>query len=135
MSSQTTVLIVEDEAPLRNLWCQTLRRHGYLAITAATVQDAEEIKQQLGPGAIDVVVTDVNLSDDPSRQEGYALFQRWTAASPAPAFVLISGAASSQTLPAVRSGAVRLLVKPFPLTTLLDAVRALLDRQSHPSQS
>jgi DNA-binding NtrC family response regulator len=121
------VLIVEDEAPLRNLLQRVLRLHGYTAVTAATVQEAEKLFQQLGAGAIALVIADINLSNNPAGQEGYELFQRWTAAHPTLPFVLISGATSSRTLPAVRTGAVRFLAKPFPLDELLETVRALVE--------
>jgi DNA-binding NtrC family response regulator len=126
MPIRPTVLIIEDEAVIRELLYEILHTYGYSVMTAATVQEAEEIRQKLTPEVISLVLTDINLSHTPHGQEGYDLFQRWTEAHPTLPFVLMSAAASSLALPAVCTGSVRLVSKPFDLDALLDVVQGLL---------
>ena len=126
MPIRPTVLIIEDEAVLRDILDEALHTYGYPAITAATVQEAEEIRQRLAPEAIGLVLADINLSHTAQGQEGYELFQRWTEAQPALPFVLMSGAARNLALPVARTSTVRFLAKPFDLDELLAVVHALL---------
>jgi two-component system response regulator FlrC len=128
MPTHATVLIVEDDAGVREALVEILRPEGYLVFTTATVQEAEETKQQVTPVDIDVVIANIHLTADPRAREGYALWQRWTALDPHPRFILMSGDTSSQDLPATRAGAVRWLTKPFSPTEVLKAVRAVLGR-------
>jgi DNA-binding NtrC family response regulator len=132
MPIRPTVLIIEDEAVIRELLHEVLHTYGYSVITAATVQEAEEIRQRLTPEAIGLVLTDINLSHTPHGQEGYDLFQRWTEAHPTLPFVLMSAAASSLALPAMRTGRVRLVSKPFDLDALLAVVEGLLRESTVP---
>ena len=126
MPIRSTVLIIEDEDSMREILHEALHTYGYSALTAATVQEAEEIRHRLNPEGIGLVLVDINLSHTPHGQEGYDLFQRWTEAHPALPFVLMSAAASSLALPAVRTSSVHFLAKPFDLDALLDVVHALL---------
>ena len=126
MPTRPTVLIIDDTASIREALHEVLHTYGYSVITAATVQEAEEIRQRLHPDAIGLVLSDINLSRTPHGQEGYDLFQHWTAAYPALPFVLMSADLSDLALPAVRTGSVRFLAKPFDLDALLDVVHALL---------
>ena len=124
--TQVTILVVDDDKAVRNLLREALSLHGYRVIATATAQEAEAALQQPGTTAIGLVITDVQLTADPRAREGYALYERWATAHPALPFLLISGDPSSQALPAVRTGAVRFLAKPFAISVLLAAVRALL---------
>lgn len=130
MSIRPTILIIEDEAALRDILDEALHAYGYSAITAATVQEAEESRQRLHPEVFGLVLTDINLSHTPHGQEGYDLFQRWTEAQPALPFVLMSGAARSLALPVAHPGSVRFLAKPFDLDELLAVVQALLREET-----
>jgi DNA-binding NtrC family response regulator len=130
MPVRPTVLIIEDEAALRDILHEALHTYGYSAITAATVQEAEEIRQSLHPEVIGLVLADINLSHTPHGQEGYDLCQRWTEACPALPFVLMSGTARSLAIPVARQNSVRFLAKPFDLDELLDVVHALLQEET-----
>ena len=126
MSRQPTVLIIEDAAAVREALHEALRICGYSVITAATVHEAEEVRERLHPEDIGLVLADIHLSRSAAGQEGYDLFQRWTEACPALPFVLMSADVSNLALPDVRAGTVRFLAKPFDLDELLAVVRALL---------
>jgi FixJ family two-component response regulator len=58
--------------------------------------------------------------------EGYELYQRWTAVEPTLPFLQISGDPCSRTLPAIQTGAVHFLAKPFSVQTFLSTVQTLL---------
>jgi two-component system response regulator FlrC len=128
MPTHTTILIVEDDAGVREALVEILRPEGYGVLTAATAQEAEEIKQQVTPEGIDVVIANIHLTPDPEAREGYSLWQRWNALDPQLRFILISGDTSCRDLPAIRAGAVRWLTKPFGPAEVLETLRGVLGR-------
>jgi two-component system nitrogen regulation response regulator NtrX len=128
MATHDTVLIVDDEVGVREILQEALSFFGYRVITAATVQEAEKALQSLGVAETNLVITDIHLTPAYNAQEGYALYQRWSARYPALHFILISGDSNIQELPDIRSGAVRFLAKPFEIDALLEAVQEVLGR-------
>jgi two-component system, response regulator FlrC len=128
MASQATVLIVEDDAGVRQFLEAVLRLQGYQALAVGTVPEAEAAWQQVGPGGIDVVIANINLTPDPAAREGYGLAQRWRAQEPTLPVILISGDPSLQALPEIRAGAMRFVAKPQVLDAVLQAVREALGR-------
>jgi two-component system, response regulator FlrC len=128
MATHDTVLIVDDEAGVREILHEALSSYGYRVITAATVQEAESALQSLGVAETDLVIADINLTPAQNAHEGYALYQRWSARYPAPRFLLISGDPANQDLPDVRAGAVRFLAKPFEIDALLEVIWEILGR-------
>ena len=127
-SASLTVLIVEDNAMLRRIFVQALQQQGYQTETAASEAEAENFRQQQGLAHLALVIANIQLSANPQAREGYALYERWTRAHPTLRFLLMSGDPGSRALPAIRTGAVRFLAKPFPIRDLLDAVQALVGR-------
>jgi two-component system response regulator FlrC len=128
MASQATVLIVEDDAGVRQFLEAVLRLRGYQALAVGTVPEAEAAWQQVGPGGIDVVIANIHLTPDPAAREGYGLAQRWRAQEPTLPIILISGDPSLQALPEIQAGAMRFLAKPLDPDALLQAVRQALSR-------
>jgi len=116
------IFVIDDDGNVRQVLADVLRHHGYQIETAATVEEAETIKQQLGADAIGVVITDIHLTANPRFHEGYALYEAWTALHPELPFILISVISSGQDLPAVRAGAALFLSKPFTMETLLELI-------------
>jgi CheY-like chemotaxis protein len=124
--SQMTVLIVDDEAPVRETLAEVLGLYGYRVITAASVEEAEEAKQRSGVEAIHLVIADIHLTPEPQARAGYALAQRWRAMHHGLPFILMSGDSSNQDLPDIQQGVVRFLPKPFALDAFLEVVRQAL---------
>jgi CheY-like chemotaxis protein len=120
--SQITVLIVDDEAPVRETLTEVLGLYGYHVITAASVEEAEEAKQRVGVEGIHLVIADIHLTPEPLARAGYALAQRWRGMHPELPFILMSGDTSNQDLPDIRQGTVRFLPKPFALDVFLEVV-------------
>lgn len=126
------VLLIDDDAGIRYVLQEVLRHHGYQVETAATVEEAEKVKQRLGVETIGAVIVDVHLTTNPRFQEGYSLYEEWTGLHPNLPFLLISGVSSSQNLPAISTGMVPFLAKPFTMEALLEVVQRLLTGQIAP---
>ncbi len=126
MSNQGTILLIEDDAAVAETLSEFLRLQGYTVLIAATMQEAEDIWQHVGPSAIGLVVSDVHLTPNHEAREGYVLYQRWKELYPELPYIFISGDPTSQDLPPVRLGVARLLVKPFNLLELLKEIRMAL---------
>jgi DNA-binding NtrC family response regulator len=128
MIPHTTALIVEDEAGVRAFLEHVLRLHDYQALPVGTVAEAEATRRRLGPGGIDLVIANINLTPDPAAHEGYAMAQRWRPQEATLPVILIGGDPSLQALPVIQAGAMRFLAKPLGLDALLQAVREALGR-------
>jgi CheY-like chemotaxis protein len=124
--SPVTILVVDDEAPVRETLTEILGLYGYRVITAASVEEAEDAKQRVGVAAIHLVIADIHLTREPQERAGYALAQRWRAMHLGLPFILMSGDRSNEDLPDVRAGTLRFLPKPFAIDVLIGAVRDAL---------
>jgi two-component system cell cycle sensor histidine kinase/response regulator CckA len=111
---------------VRQILLEVLRLQGYRVITAASVEQAEATKTQLGTQGIQLLIADVDLWPAAQARAGYALAQRWRATHPALPIILISGDPRHEDLPEVRDGSLKFLPKPFRLETLLEMVRRAL---------
>lgn len=126
VTAPATILIVEDDAGVRETLVEILRPQGYLVHTAATAAEAEAALRQLGAEGIQLIITDIQLTPDARACDGYTLYQRWTAIYPRLPFLLMSGNSLHKDLPAVQDRAVQWLTKPFSPTALLDTIQAAL---------
>ena len=125
-SGRETILVVEDEVPLRRLLGQILVRAGYTVVEAGGGREALEICRELSE-AIDLVITDVVMPD----MGGPALATELAGTCPATEVLFISGYPGDTI---VRRGELTqehpFLQKPFDQETLLRTVRDLLDGAS-----
>jgi DNA-binding NtrC family response regulator len=123
MSPSTTILIVEDDPGVQAALAEALRLENLPLTIVATVREAEDAWEQLGSTRIGLVIADLHLTAHLQGYEGYHLYERWHRRAPQLPFLFISGSPVSRDLPAVRTGAVRCLAKPFAFGDLLQAVR------------
>jgi DNA-binding NtrC family response regulator len=123
MSPSTTILIVEDDLGVQAALAEALRLEDYSLTIVATVLEAEDAWEQLGSARIGLVIADLHLTAPLQEYEGYHLYERWHRRAPQLPFLFISGSPVSRDLPAVRTGTVRCLAKPFAFGDLLQAVR------------
>jgi signal transduction histidine kinase len=114
-----TILLVEDEEPVRRLLRRSLERHGYAVIAAASPLEAIR-ESRRRRGAIDLLVTDAVLP----RLSGRDLAARLERDRPGLPALLISGRPGE----AGRPGGAALLRKPFAPREFLRRVREELDR-------
>jgi CheY-like chemotaxis protein len=125
---QATILVVDDEEPVRETLVELLTLQGFRVVTAENVEQAEATRTQLGSGGIQLLITDVNLMPGAQARPGYAMALRWRAIQPDLPILLISGDPSNADLPEVRDGSLGFLPKPFHMDGLLEAVRRALGR-------
>jgi DNA-binding response OmpR family regulator len=116
------VLLVEDDAPLRNAMTVLLAREGYLVLTAATGRDAlSTLRTPFSP--VDVVLLDVGLPDI----SGVDLCARLRQFYPQLPVIVCSGNADPEEVGRLlRHGAHRYFQKPVSPEELLATVEATL---------
>ena len=116
-----TILVVEDEAPLRALVRRILVNHGYVVIEAQDGADALRRSAEHG-GPIDLLLTDIVMPEMGGRE----LADRVAPERPKMRVLFMTGY-SEQTAVAPDHAA-PLLHKPFTAAALLTQVRKMLDR-------
>jgi two-component system KDP operon response regulator KdpE len=122
MTSQT-ILVVDDEAPMRKLLSGNLRASGYEVRTAADGAEALKLIEEL---PFDLLVLDVNMPGPNGLQVLEAV--RSTAELP---ILMVSGRTRERdTVDALDRGADDYLSKPFGIIELLARVKALLRRST-----
>jgi signal transduction histidine kinase/ActR/RegA family two-component response regulator len=120
------VLVVDDDEPIREGLRVLLQAWGYQTITAANAAEAEQAVVAL-EGRIDLVLTDLQLAQDPNEPDGLAVVERVRrlCGYPVPA-VLVTGDTSPPAVQALAAGGDPVLFKPVQPRRLFDAMRAAL---------
>lgn len=117
------ILLIEDEAPVRQVICHMLESGGYEVVEA---EHGAAGLWQLQTQAVDLVVTDLFMPE----KEGIETIKELRKTYPAVKILAISGGGRSGNMlflaNATHFGAHRTLAKPFSRQELLDAVAALL---------
>jgi two-component system, cell cycle sensor histidine kinase and response regulator CckA len=111
-----TILLVEDEAPVRELVRRVLESVGYVVLSAGLPSEAERLLNETAE--VDLLLTDVVMPE----MSGYDLAERVSARHPDMRRLFISGYA-----PRAQRVKGPLLKKPFAPEQLARAVRAALD--------
>jgi CheY-like chemotaxis protein len=112
----TSVLVVDDDAPLRNALARELRANGY---ESAPASGYDEAMQRLSEHRYDVLLTDLRMAGRDGLQLITALAQSFPATRP----ILMSAYATARDSErALDLGAVRVLCKPFDSSEMLQAV-------------
>jgi nitrogen-specific signal transduction histidine kinase/ActR/RegA family two-component response regulator len=122
-----TILLVEDEAQVRQLVARTLRALGYGVHEAENGQQAMQEWQRHGAD-VDLLLTDMVM---PEGVTGLELAERLMAMKPS-LRVIVSSGYSAEIVKAGSSdrAGIHYLPKPYPLRVLAETVRACLDRRS-----
>lgn len=108
------VLVVEDDATLREALCDTIEFGGYRVLSAG---NGVEALAQLESEAVDLVVSDVQMD----RMDGRELLRDIRVRHPDLPFVMITAHGSvADAVQAMRDGATDYLLKPFEAEVLLD---------------
>ncbi len=124
-----TILVVEDEAPLREVARRVLSRNGYAVLTAADGNEAVEVAAR-HDDRIDLLLTDVVLP----AMSGREVAAKLEASRPGIAVLFMSGYAQPVLASrGVLDDGVHLVEKPFSEQTLLTKVRELIDDPRAPT--
>ena len=116
-----TILIVDDEASLRDMTCEVLTQHGYRALCAGNAREALEI---LESESIDALLSDVIMPT----MDGYELAAIVEEKYPAIKIQLASGFDDNRHLGVLGDNLHQhILYKPYKAEALLKRIRALLD--------
>jgi two-component system, cell cycle sensor histidine kinase and response regulator CckA len=129
VSGSETVLLVEDEEPLRNLATTILRRAGYDVLAAAHGEDALAVAEASGKN-IHLLLTDVVMP----RMGGRVLAEKLSAMRPEMRTLFMSGYTDdAEVLRRILESRASFIQKPITPETLLAKVREVLDAASEPA--
>lgn len=118
-SDRATVLVIDDEPPIRRLLRTTLTAQDYRVIEAADGNEGLRLLQHEKP---DVLVVDLGLPDI----DGLELIRRIRAESPVPIVVLSSRDDEKGKVEALDLGADDYVTKPFGMEELVARLRTAL---------
>jgi DNA-binding response OmpR family regulator len=118
-----TVLVVEDEPSVGNLFECLLRKLGYEVVRAEHGEEAERAITERAQDPIDLVLTDLDMP----RMDGTELVRRLARTNNGLKVILTSG--NGERFLAEDAGIdCEFLAKPFSMQTLAAKVREVLDR-------
>jgi two-component system, OmpR family, response regulator len=115
------ILIVDDDAEIRNLLGRYLEKNG---LRATTVADGRAMWQALDRGAFDLVVLDVMLPGD----DGLTLCRTLRAHSDIPIIMLTARGEETDRIVGLEMGADDYVAKPFSARELLARIKVILRR-------
>ena len=115
------ILVVEDDAPIRNLIATTLKAHDYRFTLAC---NGEEALREAATANPDILLLDLGLPD----LDGVEIIRRVRGWSDMPIIVLSARSEDADKIEALDSGADDYLTKPFSVEELLARLRVTLRR-------
>jgi DNA-binding response OmpR family regulator len=122
MSAGRSILVVEDEAAIRDGVCDILAYHGHRPVGVATGEDG--LREALG-GRHALVILDVMLPG----LSGFDVCRRIRGDNPAQAILMLTARGSEDDiLEGFRCGADDYVTKPFSVAQLVARIEALLRR-------
>ncbi len=117
----THLLVVDDDADMRDMLVQYLRQNGFAAHGAGT---GAQIDAAMAQGRVDLILLDVMLADE----DGLAICRRLRDEHDVPIVMVSALSADHQRMAGYAVGADDYIAKPFNPGLLLARVRAVLRR-------
>ena len=117
------ILVVEDDAPVRNLMITTLKTHDYRYLTAANGETAIMEASSHDP---DIMLLDLGLPD----MDGVQVIETVRTWSNMPIIVISARSEDTDKIQALDAGADDYLTKPFSVEELLARLRVTQRRLS-----
>ncbi len=127
MNKTMTVLVVEDDMPIRNLISTTLKTHEYKFLTA---KDGNDAIMQASSHNPDVVLLDLGLPDI----DGIEVIKKIRSWSNMPIIVISARSEDTDKIESLDCGADDYLTKPFSVEELLARLRVTQRRLNYQSQ-
>jgi len=115
--TKSLILVVEDDAPIRNLICTTLKAHNYRYVTAEKGETAILEASSHNP---EIILLDLGLPDF----DGIEVIRKIRTWSAVPIIVISARTEDSDKIEALDAGADDYLTKPFSVEELLARLRA-----------
>lgn len=126
---QKHLLLVDDEAALREAIAERLADHGFVVEQAGT---GEEALQRLAEFAFDILITDLRLPGIDGRKVVDAALERYPEIIP----IVITGFGTvKDAVEAIKQGAADFITKPFQFDALLHVVRSALEQRRLKSEN
>ena len=119
--NKLNILVVEDDAPVRNLITTTLKAHEYKYLTAENGESAIMMASTNNPN---VILLDLGLPD----MDGVEVIKKVRTWSNMPIIVISARSEDSDKIEALDSGADDYLTKPFSVEELLARLRVVARR-------
>jgi DNA-binding response OmpR family regulator len=116
--AENQILVVDDDASVREMLARVLTGEGYLVSTAADGTSALEIAAAI---KIDLVLLDLNMPG----KSGWDTFERLSAENPLLPVIIVT-ARTNQLFTAMGAGVGALLEKPLHFPKLLQTIQQLL---------
>jgi len=123
----TTILVVDDQASVRQLLREYLSEHGFKVITAADGQSALYTARHENP---DLILLDLMMP----RMDGYQFIKQFRQERQTPIIIITAREEESDAVLGLELGADDYVVKPFRLRELVARIRATLRRISGADQ-
>ena len=114
--NKTTILVVEDDTPVRNLITTTLKTHDYKYLTAIDGASAIMEASSYNP---DIILLDLGLPD----MDGIDVIKKIRTWSNSPIIVISARSEDNDKIEALDCGADDYLTKPFSVEELLARLR------------
>ncbi|MDA3810239.1 MAG: response regulator [Spirochaetaceae bacterium] len=115
------ILVIEDEKPVRNFLCASIKTQDYRVLDASTGREALAMTASYGP---DLILLDLGLPD----MDGIDVIRRIREFSAVPILVLSARGMEWDKVEALDEGADDYLAKPFGVPELMARIRAGLRR-------
>ncbi len=123
------ILMVDDEAPIRELYTLYFSTNGFEVSTAATAMDAlDQVYRQ----KFDVIILDLGLGDS----NGMDLIGPIKSAQPDVPILIYTGRTVDETIrkEAFNRGACGFLIKSYPLNYIVMEIRRAINSAQKPAQ-
>jgi len=118
------VLVIDDDANLRELIAGYLKAEGYAVLETGSVRGAKEL---VDGSTIDLILLDVRLPDG----DGFDLLREMRAVTSTPVIMLTGRDTPSDRIIGLELGADDFIGKPFELRELRARIRSVLRRTHH----
>lgn len=128
MSKNETILIVEDDAQIRNFIAYTLKQEGFTYQTARTAQEAMSI---LVSQNVDLMLLDLGLPDF----DGMEVIEKVRSWSEIPIVIVSARDQDKDKAAALDAGADEYLTKPFSAMELMARIRVAIRHLRKTTQS